>query len=188
MTGEQEGILGGIGYDKTPNKIDDVYLENATIADLVKIVDLIPVEKIQADVSLTKELLRAERLNAKRGVTNKVVSNILSGKTKAILPAGYILPPGIKLTPSQILALCALAIRPKLILAMEMGLGKTIVCLTHIVNEIANGRAPHLIVCPSRIRINYKQELWRYFPDLVSKTLILNKTEGENLEMLEQMS
>ncbi len=130
--------------------------------DLMKIVQYFPGQT---------SLKAAEEMNEER----KRLLKCCQGE----LPKGYITPLGITLTPSQKQALYILSIRKRLVLAMDMGLGKTIVALTDIVNK--NQKA--LIVAPARILLNYKYELEKYFPGY--PITILNKGGKRNKKLLD---
>lgn len=50
------------------------------------------------------------------------------------------------------------------ILADEMGLGKTLQAIGHLLIRMQGGHGPHLIVCPSALITNWRNELERFAP------------------------
>ncbi|RYG72249.1 helicase SNF2 [Lentibacillus lipolyticus] len=70
------------------------------------------------------------------------------------------------------------------ILADDMGLGKTIQSIAYILSE--SGDAPHLIVAPSSVLYNWKNECEKFAPDL--QVAVLAGTPAEREQMIEEYS
>ncbi len=63
------------------------------------------------------------------------------------------------------------------VLADDMGLGKTVQAIAHVLHERENGRAdrPSLVVAPTSLMTNWRQEVERFAPGL--KLLVLHGTD-----------
>ncbi|WP_164667482.1 DEAD/DEAH box helicase [Virgibacillus doumboii] len=70
------------------------------------------------------------------------------------------------------------------ILADDMGLGKTVQSIAYILSEPSDN--PHLIVAPSSVLYNWKNECEKFAPDL--KVAILTGTPLEREKMIEEFS
>lgn len=70
------------------------------------------------------------------------------------------------------------------ILADDMGLGKTVQSIAYILSEPSDN--PHLIVAPSSVLYNWKNECEKFAPDL--KVAILTGTPPERAKMIEEFS
>ncbi|ALX49770.1 helicase SNF2 [Lentibacillus amyloliquefaciens] len=68
------------------------------------------------------------------------------------------------------------------ILADDMGLGKTLQSIAYILSE--PGDSPHLIVAPSSVLYNWKNEFEKFAPDL--QVTIMTGTPAERAEMIDE--
>ena len=88
-----------------------------------------------------------------------------------------------KLYAYQVEAVEWLGHRPKAILALEMGLGKSIVSALNI-------SPPAIIVCPSSLKINWSRELKIWRPDLTFQIVYSPKDKLDKFhyhEMLDRL-
>ncbi|MFD1037009.1 SNF2 helicase associated domain-containing protein [Virgibacillus byunsanensis] len=70
------------------------------------------------------------------------------------------------------------------ILADDMGLGKTLQSIAYILSE--QNDSPHLIVCPSSVVYNWKNECEKFAPDL--KVAIMTGTPTERLQKIKEFT
>ncbi|MFC4558197.1 SNF2 helicase associated domain-containing protein [Virgibacillus kekensis] len=70
------------------------------------------------------------------------------------------------------------------ILADDMGLGKTLQSIAYLLSE--PGENPHLIVAPSSVLYNWKNEFEKFAPDL--KVAVMTGTPQERAKMIEEYS
>ncbi|TFJ91269.1 DEAD/DEAH box helicase [Lentibacillus salicampi] len=68
------------------------------------------------------------------------------------------------------------------ILADDMGLGKTVQSIAYILSEL--GDTPHLIVAPSSVLYNWKNECEKFAPDL--QVAVMAGTPAERAKMIEE--
>jgi SWI/SNF-related matrix-associated actin-dependent regulator 1 of chromatin subfamily A len=71
---------------------------------------------------------------------------------------------GMKLYPHQARALDWLSTRPKAILALDMGLGKTCVSSKDLI-------APAVVICPASLKLNWQDELSAWRPELSTQVI-----------------
>src|SRR5699024_11987039 len=68
------------------------------------------------------------------------------------------------------------------LLADDMGLGKTVQSIAYILSE--PGDTPHLIVAPSSVLYNWKNECEKFAPDL--EVAVMTGAPAERVKMIEE--
>lgn len=181
LSSAERSWLFGAGFRKVP-KQRDYYFKDPNWSIWVKIVNA--GLSVEGSAEVKQICAKARTLNFRRIDIVKKVLEIMSSDIIS-LPNNYIYPPGITLTVTQLKALSILAIRPTLLLALDMGLGKTVTLLTHIINMCQKEHKKHLIVAPARVIMVFGEEFEKYYPDFFSKHVcLLNKTGKKNKELL----
>ena len=82
----------------------------------------------------------------------------------------------VNLYPHQVQAVQWLGQRPKAILALDMGLGKTCVSALDLVK-------PALVVCPASLKLNWQRELKMWRPDLSVQVIKSPKDTIKDLDV-----
>jgi len=82
----------------------------------------------------------------------------------------------MKLYPHQEHAVEWLTTRPKTILALDMGLGKTAVSIMHM-------ELPALVICPASLKLNWAKELRLWRPELSSQVIKSSKDKPNGADV-----